>query len=404
MKIKNTLRHSFSPHFVIPASLFVIPASLSVIPAKAGIQFLIFFFLLSSFLSAKTTFSGYLKSLDLVSNYKALSGNRGRLEGEWQDKNKNFDLRLVTDHEFLFGPLLSSQKKSVSALIPEDEFLDLVWVLNEKENSIWRHSFHRAYFTTKWNELEGKVGRQRIAWGQGRIWNPLDVINPYNPLSVEKDERLGSDSIAIKNYFSELSFLEAVYVPKKNFRGENSILLGRYRVNFRQMDWGVVGGKKGEELLFGFDSAAQIVEGSLRTEAAYIWGSNLRKDFFRAVLSYDYSFTNTLYLLGELYYNGIGENKKENYSKVVLKRGEQNFLGQTYFGFVSRYDFTPLWIGSCYGIVNNNDSSLFLSPKIEWKALTDLELSLAYHAFLGSSASEFGPLQEVAFFQIQWFY
>lgn len=364
-----------------------------------------------NFIHASDSFqlSGYAKSLNFVSpsdNYKTLSGNRLRLDAEWQGPNQNVDFKLISDNELLTGSLLASQKNALNAQLPKNELINLRWTLDEKEDLIWRHLFYRAYAKAKFKNLDAIAGRQRIAWGQGRIWNPTDVINPYNPLSVEREERPGSDALDLKWNFDSLSFVEAAYVPARKWDWDQTLLLGKLHWNFAQMDWELTGGKRDEERIAGFGHAAQIFDGSLRSEMSYNFNSSMRRDFLRAVLSYDYSFSfaHPLYLLGEFYYNGIGERNSKNYIQVKLKPNDQQFTGKDYWGSGLTYEFSALWKGECYAIANLDDGSAFAAPKIIWQPFTDFELAAGYQAFIGAERSEFGPVKDIAFLQLQWFF
>ncbi len=373
---------------------------------------ILFLSLLSGQARAAFEVTGYAKSLDFGypstedESAKSLSGNRLRLDGRWKDPKNILNLRLAADNEVLWGSLLKSQRTAVNSILAKEELLDMTWNLSENENFLWRENFYRAYAESHISHMDLTVGRQRIAWGQGRIWNPTDVINPYNPLSIERDERPGSDLADARWNFSALSFLEGVYAPKKDADWDKSIVMGKFRANVLRMDFEFVGGKRGKEDLAGFSQTAQVFDGSLRAEAIYNFDSEVRRDFAKAVISYDRSFSlpNTLYLLGEYFYNGIGEKNKEDYFKVVLNPQDQSFVGKDYYGFGATYDVTPLFKAECYGIINLNDGSFFAGPKMSWQPLTDLELSAGYQVYNGKDRTEFGNLRDIGFVQVQWFF
>jgi hypothetical protein len=239
-----------------------------------------------------------------------------------------------------------------------------------------------------------------------RVWNPTDAVNPYNPLSVERQERPGSDLGILRWNFSALTLLETVYVPKRSARWEESLFLGRLKANILKTDLEFMGGKTGRENMVGMGHAAQVFDGSFRSEAAYSFNSEARRDFARAVVSFDRSFSlpNTLYLLGEYFYNGIGERSRYDYARVVLNARDQPFLGGEYFGLGATYDLTALWKAECYGILNLSDGSAFLGPKISWSAAENFELAAGYQVFNGRDRTEYGNLRDVGFIQAQWFF
>jgi len=363
-------------------------------------------------LEANFDLSGYVKSLNFSApareneGSRGLNGNRLRLEGRWNASKGQVHAHLISDLETFWGSFLASQRQAVSRGIAHDELLDLNWDLNENENFLWRENFYRAYVRAQAGKLEAQAGRQRIAWGQGRLWNPTDAVNPYNPLSVERQERPGSDLGVLRWNFSALTFLEMVYVPKRSAVWEKSLFLTRFKSNFLQMDVEFMGGKKGGENMAGLGHAAQVFDGSLRSEAAYIFDSETRRDFARAVVSYDRSFRlpHTLYVLGEYFYNGVGERSRFDYARVRLDVQDPSFLGRDYFGGGVTYDLTALWKAECYGIFNLSDGSIFVGPKITWQAAENFELSLGVQVFNGRDRTEFGNIRNIGFFQVQWFF
>ncbi len=350
---------------------------------------------------------GSLKSINSLQRsngqYPYLSAERMRLEGDWQT-GSFLRAQLTYDQEMLYGTLVKTSKNLTGLNLPQNELWNAEWNFADSDNLIERSHIHRGTLEFKKDPLSLQLGRQRISWGEGRIWNPTDVINPYNPISIENDERAGADGAKLLYQLGTLTFVEVVYIPKRQAEWKNSLALARLHCNWRQTDWEMTGGTIGKESFAGMSQAAQVWEGSLRSEWSYVADSNFRPNFAKAVVSYDYQFTNSLYLLGELFYNGLGQRSSTNYPAVTLKATDQPFYGQRYAGISTAYDLTPLFKLYGTGIFNLDDGSKFLVPKIVYSILTNWEAVLGYQTFIGNSDSEFGSRTEIGFFQLQYFF
>ena len=67
-------------------------------------------------------------------------------------------------------------------------WLDMDQSIANSATSLWRHRLYRGWAGLETERTTLRLGRQRIAWGTGKLWNPTDVLNPYQPLAVEPDE------------------------------------------------------------------------------------------------------------------------------------------------------------------------------------------------------------------------
>ncbi|MFX8565689.1 hypothetical protein ABTL91_18930, partial [Acinetobacter baumannii] len=72
-----------------------------------------------------------------------------------------------------------------------------------------------------------RAGRQRIAWGTGKIWNPTDVVNPYQPTSIERDERRGVDALYAREGLGALGQAELVWAGEDRWVDHQLLARGR---------------------------------------------------------------------------------------------------------------------------------------------------------------------------------
>ena len=83
----------------------------------------------------------------------------------------------------------------------------------ERGDVYGRHRLYRAAVTLTRGDVDLKLGRQRIAWGTGRFWSPLDILNPVSPLALEREERVGVDAALLEAKLGPLSRASLVYAP-----------------------------------------------------------------------------------------------------------------------------------------------------------------------------------------------
>ena len=352
-------------------------------------------------------FSGYYKSLLEESETIVPGGQRylldlNRLRLQLQGKlSEHVAVDLQYDNELLFGSYLhTAQFASQSSLAP-DQYLDLDGNYLRGGSYYGQHRLYRGNVTLSSGDTDVRIGRQRIAWGTGRFWSPLDLLNPLNPTAIEREERVGVDAVLAEHKLGPISRISAVYAPGHG--GADSSAAFNWHANTHGVDYSIVGGRFGNEQVAGFDLAGQIGTAGIRGEFTQV-RAKTGSTYQRAVLALDYAFANTLTLSAELYYNGAGTTNAAAYDFTSLLTGKIRSVAKHYAGGYMSYEITPLLKWEGYVVVNLDDHSRFVSPLLTYSIKTNLDWQIGAQFFMGSSGSEFGHFHHIFYTQIQWFF
>ncbi|MBT3396558.1 MAG: hypothetical protein HN423_05195, partial [Alphaproteobacteria bacterium] len=82
--------------------------------------------------------------------------------------------RIAYDNEITGGGLVKSPEFALLTSAIEPTLFDGGRDVTSGGSYLWRHKIFRAsvaYETDNWRLI---LGRQRVAWGSGRVWNPTD--------------------------------------------------------------------------------------------------------------------------------------------------------------------------------------------------------------------------------------
>ena len=96
----------------------------------------------------------------------------------------------------------------LTATPPMRQVVSLHWQPVSENHLTLSHYIDRLYFDQDFSFGSLVVGRQRISWGTGRVWNPTDIFNPINPANFGKIEKDGSDAASMKFYLGQLTDLQ----------------------------------------------------------------------------------------------------------------------------------------------------------------------------------------------------
>ena len=356
--------------------------------------------------SAQVRLDGYAKTLPLQS--KSFFSNetyfydlsRLRLQGI-ADVGNFLHAEIWLDTEALAGNYLETLDYQVSQALQRPKFLDLDWTLHESEQFVLQQRIFRGFVDVYLGQTQITLGRQRIAWGTGFAWNPTDLLNPYNPFAVERQEREGVDALYLAQPLGVLSKLEFAYAPG---RGDlKTSAAARLGLNFKGYDYSLMTGFFQEDWVVGGDFAGYVGGAGLRGEYAYTWKREGR-DFFRAVVNMDYNFPKNYYAMLEFYYNGQGATDKADYDYTLLLTGQSLSLARYYAaGYVTK-ELTPLLRLDLYGIVNLVDGSNLLGPALTYSVFTSLEASANVYFFNGGDDTELGGLGNAYFAVLQVYF
>ena len=328
--------------------------------------------------------------------------NRVRLV--WQGDIERWSWLLTYDHLIAAGGLVQSPDFAIIRSIPEPTYLDLAGEVASSGFYQWRHRVYRAAITYDWGGGRFTAGRQRIAWGSGRLWNPTDRFNPISPTAVEPEEKTGVDSAFGEVRFGPFGALQGVAAPGNGARHVSRKLALRWRDTVGETDYAIVLGRIGDDNILGLDLAGNLWEGGIRFEG--LLGRPFGGDTYAQVATgYDYTLVTALlpdglYLLAEYFYNGVATGRPPSLTPADrLESRNQHLLG-----FSAGYDLTPLWRLDGLAIWDPEGSSLFFSPKLTWSASADIELSLFAQLFAGDTDSEFGQANDAYLLRFEVFF
>lgn len=320
-------------------------------------------------------------------------------------------LHLDYDHEVLAGSYFRTREYRAFGLAEPDSWLTMEQTISTGDTYLWRHRLYRGWLGVEGERGALRFGRQRISWGTGKLWNPTDLLNPFQPTSVERDERRGVDAAYARLPLGELSQAELAWAPRDRFA--QHALLARARSHAGAFDLSVMGGKTDRSTgswVAGGDFAGDLLGGAVHGEWSYT-DPKVRTGYWRGLIGYEYSFSSDagwglkdLALLGEYFHNGGGEADRRRYNPGLLLGGRETLLGRDYLGGTLTKDLHPLLKLELFALANLRDGSALFAPSLQWSALEDLYLTAGFQRFGGAKSAEFGRLPNLGYLQAQFFF
>ena len=283
------------------------------------------------------------------------------------------------------------------------QIADMNWEISSGDHLSLSHFVDRLSFRQGFDFGNITVGRQRISWGTGRIWNPTDLFNPINPASFFKVEKDGADAVSFKYNIADFTDAQIVYNPTGKLTNGN--YAARLRTNFNEYDVSVMAGSFDNRTIIGGDFAGNLSAAGVRGEGIYSVNSLDKSDYyFYYILGIDFQFTAELYTVLEYSHNGQGTKDISKYDINRLAKGEILNLNQDYLYFAAMYQLSPLWMFSASNISNVNDGSGFVALLANYSFTEDLYFSFGGQFFFGPERSEYWFYSSAGYRQGEYYF
>ena len=255
-----------------------------------------------------------------------------------------------------------------------------------------RQNLDRLLVTWSAATFDLYAGRQPIAFGSARIVNPTDILAPFTYEEIDKEERVGVDALRVRFPLGDLSEIDAGYVFGDDFRWSKSAAFLRSRLYMKKTDVSPLLLLFRRHLLIGLDLARAIRGASWWLEAGYVFTDNHgvtvgdgADDYLRLSSGLDYSLSPTLYALLEYHYSEPGSGSTGGYlrraGRTPFVDGGVYLLGRHYLAPAATWQITPLLAATAQALVNLQDRSSLLGPRLEYGFADDVFLELG--AFVG---------------------
>lgn len=303
----------------------------------------------------------------------------------------------IPDDVFFIGTPLSDDRR----------LMDLTSTVSEGDGYFLVQRLDRLLLALnqEWGSL--RVGRQAITWGNGFIFNPMDLFNPFPPTAIDRDYKVGDDMINAQFTSPHIGDLQLLYVVRRDpddgeVKAGQASLAGKGHVAWGTTEFDIMMSKHFEDWVIGGGSVGYLGDAAWRMDATWTFlddnGSNGRGDYLSLVANIDYSWTwwqKNFYGFIEYYYNGLGEN---DYATALLNpeiserisRGELFVLGQNYLSGTLQVEPHPL-VNLYVTVINNiEDPSGILQPRATWDITQDIQITGGFNIYYGAKDTEFG--------------
>ncbi|MGE0622180.1 MAG: hypothetical protein AB7I04_14970 [Pseudomonadales bacterium] len=250
------------------------------------------------------------------------------------------------------------------------------------------------------------LGREAVSWGSGIVFQPMDLISPFAPTTVDTDFKNGDDMLVVDKLFADGSDLQFLAVARRDLENDVTTDVASGALKWRKFLGGV------EFELFGARHYEdQVYGGSLRIP---IGGALLRSDlvatkldaggewYVSGVLNADVSFDlggRTTYVFAEYYHNDFGVSSLPESVLLLpeplterLARGEVFTLMRDYLAAGGSIQWHPLWTQSLTVIGNLNDGSGLVQSAVSYVPSDQATLEGGFTWSIGDPGEEYGGI------------
>lgn len=305
-----------------------------------------------------------------------------------------FTRELPEDLQVLFPHLPSDRTR----------LFDLTYVFTDSGKSAALQRLDRLAVGYATENAVVRFGRQAITWGNGLIYNVMDIFNPFDPAAVDKEYKTGDDMLYGQYLFSGGNDVQGVMVFRRNpitedVEADQSSLAFKYHHMESLSEYDALVAQHYGDPLVGAGMNYSIGGAVWRGDVVVTFGDS-------TVASVDTSISQSWIWGGknvsgiaEYFYNGFGQSngcyspeclaeKLDLYERIA--RGELFTLGRQYLALSAMIEINPLFLVTPNVFVNLADPSAFFQVVFQNDLRENLLLWSAVNLPFGADGTEFG--------------
>lgn len=338
----------------------------------------------------------------------------------------------------LFGDTIDFSRdlpKSLQDLFgrfPQDDarLLDLTHVFRDEGRAAVLQRLDRLSVGYAGEKAVVRLGRQALTWGNGMVYTPMDILNPFDPAAVDKEYKLGDDMLYGQLLRGNGDDLQGVAVVRRSLEtgdvdaGSSSFAL-KYHGFAASGEFDLLAARHFDDPLLAGGGNVPLGGAVWRGDAVLTFGNE--KAVLTAVTSLSYSWVwggKNVSGVVEYFFNGFGQPDGQYDPEGLagnpellrrLARGELFTLGRHYVVASTLMELHPLFHVTPNVFVNLSDGSAFVQVVTQNDLKQDLVLLGAVGLPLGPTGTEFGGIEtEVPglslsrgpslFLQLNWYF
>ncbi|UCD57240.1 MAG: hypothetical protein JSV16_15745 [Candidatus Hydrogenedentota bacterium] len=340
---------------------------------------------------------------------KLFLGEWGYFETHYEAVLSGGDTReKLNELEELFPALFPEGLMPGEPIDDDRRLLDLTTTFTDGDSHVGYHRLDRLSVTLlpEWGTV--RVGRQAITWGNGLLFNPMDLFNPFSPTDIERDYKVGDDMVSTQFTVDRIGGFQFLYVPRRDpvdhdVEWDESSLAGKLHFARGTTEFDLMGARHFEDYVVGLGSAGYLGNTAWRVDATWTFLENGQDQdgYLSLVANMDYSWVwwqKNFYGFIEFYFNGLGEDDPEDAftdPDIIERfaRGELFTLGRAFLSGHVRIELHPLFNFYLTVINNLEDPSGIIQPRAIWDVTEDVQLTIGANVSYGEEGTEFGGVE-----------
>jgi len=293
--------------------------------------------------------------------------------------------------------------------LPNDErrLLDLTDIIRDRGRSALLHRLDRLALTYTSEKAVVRFGRQALSWGNGLFYAPMDLVNPFDPATIDTEFKAGDDMLYLQYLRDNGDDVQSAAVVRRNpvtgnVEADEATVAIKYHRFAADSEYDLLVAESYGDTVLGL--------GGVRSIGGAIWrGDVVATETADAVrvqvvtnLSYSWIWAGrNVSGAIEYYFNGFGQHDGR-YDPLSLagnpellarlSRGELFALGRHYVAGSLLIEMSPLWTVTPTLLANVEDPSALLQFVTQYSLSDNMTLLGSLNVPLGRDGSEFGGI------------
>jgi hypothetical protein len=294
--------------------------------------------------------------------------------------------------------------------LPDDErrYFDLTKVLHDRDKEALLHRLDRLWLGYTTEKAVVRLGRQAISWGNGLFYAPMDLVNPFDPATIDTEYKAGDDMLYMQYLQDNGNDLQGAAVIRRNVLSGDA---GSAESTFSLKYHGFAGETEYDVLIAEHYDDPVIGVGLSRSVGGAVLGGDIvitdteNDTRVQLVANWTWSWTwggRNVSGAVEYHYNGFGQQdglydpaSLAGNPDLLLRvaRGEMFTLGRHYVAGSLLIEMTPLWTLTPTMLANVADPSALLQFVTSLSLSDNLTFLGSLNLPVGPSGSEFGGIE-----------